>query len=321
MKKHTHPSHLIEELLQLFDANKSSEWSHFIDDPELVYLWSTHELSDTEMRKIAGHLAQCEYCQTEVANMVQCGAILFEQTEVQTPQVMVAQKAKRTYFSFRALTTISAVALLALVLGLNHINLRPEQVAMNAPPVASIPAPIESLWLIRSSENDAIVKSVENEPITISGNDEQPEFSAFQAVPESQKNTVVYRVAYGQFLLRQSREEAREQFEKAMTLDKNSAEAALGLALVAYAEGDYQTTLHLLGSPAIRRELNPVLQFVVEYNSARAATKLEQWDLAKSHWENSHRLLNQPELADQSDMQSLSDEINNELQLFHLNKD
>jgi len=232
----------------------------------------------------------------------------------------MAQKAKRTYFSFRALTTVCAVVLLAIVLGLNYMNVHPEQVALNAPPARPIPAPVESRWLIQPSENNAVVKNIENEPITVSVGDE-PDFSAFQSVTELQKNTVAYRVAYGQLLLQQNRKEAREQFEKAVTLDANSVEAVLGLAWVAYAEGDYQTTLQLLSSSALCRELDPILQFIIEYNSAKAATKLEQWDLAKSHWENALRLLNQPKLADRSDMQSLLDEINNELQLFLLNNE
>ena len=233
------------------------------------------------------------------------------------PQVMATRKAKHTYFSFRVLMTVCVIALLAVVIGLNDFgHPQQEQIALNVSPSISIPAPVESQWLIRSLENDMVVKSVENKSVADSENDKQYDLSMFQAVPESQKNTVVYRLAYGQFLLHQNRLEARDQFEKAMFLDENSPEAVLGLALIAYAESDYQTTLQLLGSPTIRRDRGSVLQFVVEYNSAKAAAKLEQWDIAETHWQNARRLLDQPELADRSDMQSFSDEIDNELLLF-----
>ena len=248
--------------------------------------------------------------------MIQCGVLRMETQESQV--VASSAPRKKTSFSYRAMIAVCAIGLLGIVLCLNLFDhSQPNQVAVNVPLAEHIPAASEYGWLILDLENRPQVKGHEETVALSRDKSTNAGESLFLAVSDSGKNTVAWRVAYGQYLVNNGRmTEAGDQFAQALELDANSVEAMLGSGLVAYSEKDYATALQLFEKANTDRNLAPLLQFHVEYNAAKSAMKLERWDTAKSHWENSRNLLSLPELAQDSEIQFLMEEIDNELALF-----
>jgi len=66
-------------------------------------------------------------------------------------------------------------------------------------------------------------------------------------------------------------------------LNADSVEAALGLGLVAFAEGKNKEALKRFEELDHRNDLSETLQFVVAYYAAKAAGNIR--DVAKPYWE------------------------------------
>ena len=318
-----HTSQPFEKLPHWFSANQTSENPHFTDDPEQVYLWSIQALDDKEMQAASLHLSRCQYCQTEIADMVQCGSLPLE---VQEPRVVVTPLIRNKiphfglYF-YRTLIAVSAVGILGIVFGLPFMSSSDSgtsgTIAFNPPSVEPTPVASDHDWLIRDTGVNSTVKGVQDETEEIRVPDTDSTDRVFHVVSDSEQNTVGYRVAYGQYLFRKGQTAAaKNQFEKASLLDANHLEVLLGFGLIAYSEKDYARALHLFEEAGTRQDITPLLQFILEYNAAASAAKLEKWDVAKTHWENARHLLNMPELSGDFEIQALSEEIDNELALF-----
>ena len=68
---------LFGDMIDLFSSEEGQpdDEKHFVDDPERVYSWSLQLLPEDEMREIAVHLSGCDYCQSEILEMLQLGVL------------------------------------------------------------------------------------------------------------------------------------------------------------------------------------------------------------------------------------------------------
>ena len=135
-----------EETLDLFEPDPSMREPHFTDDPEQTYLWSNNALPQEEMCSLSAHLCVCEYCQTEIAEMVQAGVLhLSVQTEkpLSTPPRSIftgeaATNAKESQTNRFQLVNIAACCAVALMLCVGGYKFAGEFVAWSKKGVDSV---------------------------------------------------------------------------------------------------------------------------------------------------------------------------------------
>ena len=292
-----------DETLDLFQSlpgsETTSDGSHFTDDPEQTYLWTVGALSKEENDAVQIHLCHCKYCQSEVADMVESGAITLPTLQVKPT---VSPSSSRFTQVHRAILAVCAIGLFGLILGVSFFSGQSDQVARFNP------KPVDRDWLIVDTWVEAQTMSIDTPIKPAPSEVEEFDDSLYRNVPESE-HSVAYNAAYGQYLLRHGKTaEAKAQFEAALRLNADSVEAALGLGLVAFAKGDFKGALDHFGKLG-EYDLSETLQFIVAYNAARAARALEEWDTAKTYWEKAKRLLKE-------EFASLSEEIEHELNFY-----
>jgi len=248
--------------------------------------------------------------------MVQCGTLSLETPEHQVVASPLSRNKAR--FLFRALIAACAVGIMGIVFCLNYYGHHsPSPIARIMSPEGNFPAAVDRDWLINDSSISIPLKEIVPQTELTSAEETIVDDSVFSAVSDSGRNTLAFRLAFGQCLFRSGQVAAAgEQFKIAITLNADSVEALLGSGLVAYSQEDYATALQLFEKAASSQSLIPLYRFISEYNAAKSSMKLENWDTAHTHWENARNLLNLPELSGDSEMQSLMEEIDYELGLF-----
>ena len=288
MKMSINPPQTFEETLDLFQpvpgSEAESDSSHFTDDPEQTYLWSVGALSKQENEVVQSHLCHCQYCQMEVADMVESGAITLP--TLQAKPTILPSSSRFTQVH-RAILAVCAIGLFGLML----LPFLPSPVPVPVPPIAKFdPKPVDRDWLIADTRTAPTYMSFDdpfdNDPfanpnVSVPPKAEEFDDSLYRSLPESE-HTDVYHAAYGQYLLRHGKiAEAKAQFE---AINADSVEAALGLSLVAFAEGNYKDALKRFEELGQRNGLSETLQFIVAYNAAEAARELEDWSTARTNW-------------------------------------
>ncbi len=296
---------LLFRLFSLGESQESERESHFADDPEQVYRWNNQLLDPETATGCSRHLAGCERCRKELADMLSLGVLTLDSDGSSDESSTISLRTPHSValshgFAHRFLISCGVAAVLIGVLFVAPFwNSRPtgDLASRTVDRRSSDDWKTNPAWMLPESNRQSTAKGF------------SPEIE--QPLPE---RFVENSLESGLALWESKRlDESQRVFVNAEKKNANEPYALLGLGLVDFERKDYQKALERFDELISKKELEPMVGLFAHINAALCCERLGSLD-DEEHWNTALALTETESIRDLDIVRSAKERIRRELE-------